>query len=79
MDFFGLDERTGKFVATPMVWVYILATIALSGFTLLLYYGLHHKVNHARWLFPIMNIQMVIKRGINYTKGSTESDASCMC
>lgn len=40
MNFFDLDDKTHRIVASSMIWIYIVSSLALTGATFVLYYFL---------------------------------------
>lgn len=42
MNFFGLDAQDHRIIASPMIWIYVIASVLLTGATLVLYYFLLH-------------------------------------
>lgn len=43
MNFFAMDEAKSTIIATPMIWIFILSSAALTAITFLLYYWLLHR------------------------------------
>lgn len=40
MNFFDLDSATNRLVASSMIWIYVISSLALTGATFVLYYFL---------------------------------------
>lgn len=40
MNFFDMDQANNRIVGTPMIWIFFVSSIALTGVTFLLYYWL---------------------------------------
>jgi hypothetical protein len=52
MNFFDLDDKTHRIVASPMIWIYIVASAALTGITMLLYYWVARRDGEQSRLAP---------------------------
>lgn len=45
MNFFGMDEAKSAIVATPMIWIFIISSAALTAVTFILYNWLLRRDN----------------------------------
>lgn len=71
-----MDQANSRIVGTPMVWIYVVASTALTALTFLVYYLLLHR---DRFVFRNIkpkaserNLQNLRRKWTNLTRGDVE-------
>ena len=76
MNFFAMDQANNRIVGTPMVWIYVVASTALTALTFLVYYLLLHRdrlvFRKIKPKVPEWNIQNLRRKWTNLTRGDVE-------